>query len=273
MGMTLTEKILARKTGQAKVSPGDLVTVGVDTVVFVDTMFVPGRWRKIRQLDHPERVIVVLDHRAPVAGQAGRGDAPGRARVRRAIRHQALSRHRLRSGHQPSAGGGLRLRVAGHAVGVQRFAHRQRGRIQLPRARSRHPRRRVCRDTGRNVVHRRRDDTLRARGQARPRRDDEGRVSADRRQVRRPHQHERRVRRVRARAPLHQRAQDADDHVDRAVRGFFDFRCGRHHDGVDTRAHENGIRMRVCRSPMRITRKCAGSISAACSRSSRFPTA
>lgn len=31
MGMTLTEKILARKTGQAKVSPGDLVTVGVDT--------------------------------------------------------------------------------------------------------------------------------------------------------------------------------------------------------------------------------------------------
>jgi len=45
MGMTLTEKILARKTGQAKVSPGDMVTVGVDTVVLVDTMFAPGRWR------------------------------------------------------------------------------------------------------------------------------------------------------------------------------------------------------------------------------------
>ena len=27
MGMTLTEKILARKTGHAKVSPGDMVTV------------------------------------------------------------------------------------------------------------------------------------------------------------------------------------------------------------------------------------------------------
>jgi 3-isopropylmalate/(R)-2-methylmalate dehydratase large subunit len=71
MGMTLTEKILARKTGQAKVSPGDLVTVEVDTVVFVDTMFVPTRWRKIRRLDHPERVVVVLDHRAPVPDKQG----------------------------------------------------------------------------------------------------------------------------------------------------------------------------------------------------------
>ncbi|MDB5810915.1 MAG: 3-isopropylmalate dehydratase large subunit [Betaproteobacteria bacterium] len=71
MGMTLTEKILARKTGRAKVSPGDLVTVGVDTVVLVDTMFAPGRWRKIKRLDHPERVIVVLDHRAPSPDKQG----------------------------------------------------------------------------------------------------------------------------------------------------------------------------------------------------------
>ena len=71
MGMTITEKILARKSGQAKVSPGDLVTVGVDTVVFVDTMFVPTRWRKINKLDHPERVVVVLDHRAPVPDRQG----------------------------------------------------------------------------------------------------------------------------------------------------------------------------------------------------------
>jgi len=71
MGMTLTEKILARKTGQARVSPGDLVTVEVDTVVFVDTMFVPTRWRKIRKLDHPDRVVVVLDHRAPVPDKQG----------------------------------------------------------------------------------------------------------------------------------------------------------------------------------------------------------
>ena len=69
--MTLTEKILARKTGQAKVSPGDLVTVEVDTVVLVDTMFVPTRWRTIRQLPHPERIVVVLDHRAPVPDKQG----------------------------------------------------------------------------------------------------------------------------------------------------------------------------------------------------------
>src|SRR4029079_19097648 len=54
-----------------KVSPGDLVTVGVDTVVLVDTMFTPGRWRKIKKLDHPERVIVVLDHRAPTPDKQG----------------------------------------------------------------------------------------------------------------------------------------------------------------------------------------------------------
>ncbi|HTD90431.1 MAG TPA: aconitase/3-isopropylmalate dehydratase large subunit family protein [Burkholderiales bacterium] len=69
--MTITEKILARKSGQVKVSPGDLVTVGVDTVVFVDTMFVPTRWRKINRLDHPERIVVVLDHRAPVPDRQG----------------------------------------------------------------------------------------------------------------------------------------------------------------------------------------------------------
>ena len=48
MGMTLTEKILARKTGQAKVSPGDMVTVGVDTVVLVDTMFAPAAGARSR---------------------------------------------------------------------------------------------------------------------------------------------------------------------------------------------------------------------------------
>jgi len=67
MGMTIAEKILARKSGEARVRPGDLVTVGVDTVVFVDTNFVGTRWREILRLDHPERVVVVLDHRAPAA--------------------------------------------------------------------------------------------------------------------------------------------------------------------------------------------------------------
>ena len=69
MGMTITEKILARKSGQAKVSPGDLVTVSVDTAVLVDTNFIAKRWREILKLEHPERVVVVLDHRAPAASK------------------------------------------------------------------------------------------------------------------------------------------------------------------------------------------------------------
>jgi 3-isopropylmalate/(R)-2-methylmalate dehydratase large subunit len=67
VGMTIAEKILARKSGQALVRPGDLVTVPVDTVVFVDTNFVANRWREILSLDNSDRVIVVLDHRAPAA--------------------------------------------------------------------------------------------------------------------------------------------------------------------------------------------------------------
>src|SRR5262245_58881041 len=67
MGMTLVEKILAKKSGQAVVRPGDLVTVPVDTAVFVDTNFVNTRWREILKLDHPERVIVVLDHKVPAS--------------------------------------------------------------------------------------------------------------------------------------------------------------------------------------------------------------
>jgi len=67
MGMTITEKILARKSGQVVVRPGDLVTVQVDTVIFVDTNFVATRWREINRVDHPERIVVVLDHRVPAA--------------------------------------------------------------------------------------------------------------------------------------------------------------------------------------------------------------
>ena len=36
MGMTMTEKILARASGAKKVSPGDLIVVDVDTAVFID---------------------------------------------------------------------------------------------------------------------------------------------------------------------------------------------------------------------------------------------
>jgi 3-isopropylmalate/(R)-2-methylmalate dehydratase large subunit len=67
MGMTIAERILARKSGQKKVSPGDLVTVDVDTVVMIDNSFIASRWRSIQKLRDPARLVVVFDHRAPAA--------------------------------------------------------------------------------------------------------------------------------------------------------------------------------------------------------------
>ena len=88
MGMTIAEKILAKKSGQAKVVPGDVVTVEVDTVVLFDNNFMPSIWREIRKLHDSSRIVVVLDHRAlnlepvrvevrparPVAGQESQPD-------------------------------------------------------------------------------------------------------------------------------------------------------------------------------------------------------
>src|SRR5688572_20685647 len=67
MGLTITEKILARKSGQASVRPGDLVTVNVDVVIFVDTNFNDNRWRDMNSVADAQKIIVVLDHRAPAA--------------------------------------------------------------------------------------------------------------------------------------------------------------------------------------------------------------
>jgi 3-isopropylmalate/(R)-2-methylmalate dehydratase large subunit len=70
MGMTIAEKILAKKSGQAKVSPGDLVTVEVDTVILFDNNFMPSQWRDVLKIKDRERLIVVMDHRVPAATQA-----------------------------------------------------------------------------------------------------------------------------------------------------------------------------------------------------------
>ena len=67
MGMTIAEKILARKSGQAKVGPGDLVTVEVDTVVMIDNSFTASRWREINKVKDPARIVVVFDHRVPAS--------------------------------------------------------------------------------------------------------------------------------------------------------------------------------------------------------------
>jgi len=65
MGMTIIEKILARRARLAKVSPGDLVVVDVDIAMLIDNAFIPSGWREVLKVVHPERVVVVFDHRAP----------------------------------------------------------------------------------------------------------------------------------------------------------------------------------------------------------------
>jgi 3-isopropylmalate/(R)-2-methylmalate dehydratase large subunit len=70
MGMTIAEKILAKKGGLKQVGPGDLVTVEVDTVILFDNNFMTNRWREILKVKDPDRIIVVFDHRVPAATQA-----------------------------------------------------------------------------------------------------------------------------------------------------------------------------------------------------------
>ena len=70
MGMTIAEKILAKKGGLKKVGPGDLVTVAVDTVILFDNNFMTNRWREVLKVNNPDSIVVVFDHRVPAATQA-----------------------------------------------------------------------------------------------------------------------------------------------------------------------------------------------------------
>jgi 3-isopropylmalate/(R)-2-methylmalate dehydratase large subunit len=84
MGMTIAEKILAKKSGQAKVVPGDVVTVDVDTVILFDNNFMPSIWRDILKVHDPEKIVVTLDHRVPAPNaQAAAAHRTSRAFARR----------------------------------------------------------------------------------------------------------------------------------------------------------------------------------------------
>ena len=69
MGMTIIEKILARASGAAKVSPGDLAVVDVDLCVLIDLSFSRGSWREVLKLHDPEKVVVVFDHDVPASNR------------------------------------------------------------------------------------------------------------------------------------------------------------------------------------------------------------
>ena len=67
MGMTAIEKILASRSGQDKVSPGDLVTVDVDVTVMFDNNFMATLWRDVLEVHDAGSIVVALDHRAPAS--------------------------------------------------------------------------------------------------------------------------------------------------------------------------------------------------------------
>ena len=69
MGMTIIEKILARASGEAKVSPGDLAVVDVDLAVLIDLSFSRGSWREVLQVHDPDKVVVVFDHDVPASNR------------------------------------------------------------------------------------------------------------------------------------------------------------------------------------------------------------
>src|SRR5258707_11736837 len=73
MGMTIIEKILARRSGAKKVSPGDLVVVEVDTAVFIDNAFLPASWREVLKVHDPRKIVVIFDHRAPASDRGSAG--------------------------------------------------------------------------------------------------------------------------------------------------------------------------------------------------------
>jgi 3-isopropylmalate/(R)-2-methylmalate dehydratase large subunit len=73
MGMTIAEKILARKGGRDVVRPGDIVTVEVDTTILFDNNFMPSNWREVLTVRDPDRIVVVLDHRVPAPNALAAG--------------------------------------------------------------------------------------------------------------------------------------------------------------------------------------------------------
>src|SRR5215813_7422866 len=70
MGMTMTEKILARAADLPQVKPGDVAVVKLETTVMMDSTFQPGRlseerWDAVVKIAAPSKVTIIFDHLAP----------------------------------------------------------------------------------------------------------------------------------------------------------------------------------------------------------------
>jgi 3-isopropylmalate/(R)-2-methylmalate dehydratase large subunit len=89
MGMTMIEKILARKAGLDQVRAGDTVVCDVDLTVLIDLQFA-AQWVQPLRIADPDKVAVIMDHAVPAPTLV---DAAG-AQVRRGLRHCPVLRRR-----------------------------------------------------------------------------------------------------------------------------------------------------------------------------------
>lgn len=77
MGMTIIEKIFARKAGRDTVAPGDTVVVDVDMTVLIDLQFAT-MWIPPTRIHDPDKLAVIMDHAVPaptIKDAAGGGHA------------------------------------------------------------------------------------------------------------------------------------------------------------------------------------------------------
>ncbi|WP_106826200.1 aconitase family protein, partial [Mycobacterium avium] len=88
MGMTVIEKILARKAGLDSVSSGDTVVVDVDMTVLIDLQFAT-MWISPTRIHDPDRLAVIMDHAVPAPTIK---DADGGRQARRFVADFGIER-------------------------------------------------------------------------------------------------------------------------------------------------------------------------------------
>ena len=88
MGMTILEKIFARKAGLDGTSPGDTVVVDVDMTVLIDLQFAT-MWMQPLKIHDPDKLAIVMDHAVPAPSIK---DAAGGPRARKFAADFAIER-------------------------------------------------------------------------------------------------------------------------------------------------------------------------------------
>ncbi|OBH24499.1 3-isopropylmalate dehydratase [Mycobacterium sp. E342] len=88
MGMTIIEKIFARKAGLHSVSAGDTVVVDVDMTVLIDLQFAT-MWITPNRIHDPDKLAVVMDHAVPAPTIK---DAAGGPHARRFVADFGITR-------------------------------------------------------------------------------------------------------------------------------------------------------------------------------------